>query len=124
MAKRLYPEALAEFQKAAELSGRARRSLGYLGFALAITGKRDEALAVLKELQGKYQKHEAIGQDLAVVYAGLGDKDQAFAWLEKGLQDRSGQLARIRWEPPFESLRSDSRLAEVLRRMGLKPGGT
>ena len=121
LAKRLYPEAITEFQKAAELSGRARRSLAYLGFALAASGKRDEALAIIKELQGKYEKHEAIGQDVASVYAGLGEKDQAFAWLEKGFQDRSGQLARTRWEPPCESLRSDPRYADLLRRMGLKP---
>ena len=121
LTKRLYPEALAEFQKAVELSGRARRSLGYLGFALAITGKRDGALAVLKELQGKYEKHRAIGQDFAAVYAGLGDKEQAFAWLERGFQDRSGQLARIRWEAPFHSLRSDPRYTDLLKRMGLTP---
>jgi serine/threonine protein kinase/tetratricopeptide (TPR) repeat protein len=121
LAKKLYPEAITEFQKAVELSGRARRSLGQLGYAFAIAGKRDEALAILKELQGKYEKHEAIGQDIASVYAGLGEKDQAFAWLEKGFQDRSGQLARIRWEPPFDSLRSDPRYADLLKRMGLKP---
>ena len=121
LAKKLYPEALTEFQKAVELSGRARRSLGYFGFALAITGRRDEALAVIKELQRKYEKHEALGQDLAAVYAGLGEKDQAFAWLEKSFQDRSGQLGRTWWEPPFESLRSDARFTDLLRRMGLKP---
>jgi hypothetical protein len=75
----------------------------------------------LKELQGKYEKHEAIGQDLAAVYAGLGDKDQAFAWLEKRFQDRSDQLARIRWEPPYDSLHSDPRYTDLLKRMGLKP---
>lgn len=120
LANRLYSEALGEFQKAVELSERARRSLACFGYALAITGRREEALAVLKELQGKYDKHEAIGQDVAVVYAGLGEKDQAFTWLEKGVQDRSGQLGRIRWEPHFESLRSDPRFGDLLRRMGLK----
>jgi hypothetical protein len=94
---------------------------GYnLGFALAAAGKRDEALVILKELQGKYEKHEALAQDVASVYAGLGDKEQAFAWLEKGFQDHCGQLGRIRWEPPWDSLRSDPRLADLLKRMGLK----
>jgi eukaryotic-like serine/threonine-protein kinase len=124
LAKRLYPEAITEFQKAVELSGRARRSLACLGSAFAMSGKRDEALAVLRELQVKYQKREAIGQDLAAVYAGLGDKDQAFAWLEKGVQDRSGQLGRARWESHFASLRADPRLDAIFLRMGLKPLGT
>jgi len=79
-----------------------------------------EALAILKELQGKYEKREALAQDLAVIYVGLGEKDQAFAWLEKGFQDRSGQLGRTRWEPAFESLRSDQRFSALLQRMGLK----
>src|SRR5213078_85027 len=83
LGQRLYPEAAAEFQKAVEVSGRGRRSLGFLGFALAITGKRKEALAILKELQVRYEKHEAIAQDIAVVYTGLGDQDNAFVWLEK-----------------------------------------
>jgi tetratricopeptide (TPR) repeat protein len=120
LAKRQYPEAITQFQKGTELGGRARRSLAYLGFALAASGKRDEALVILKELQGKYQKHEALAQDVAAVYVGLGEKEQAFAWLEKGFQDHSGQLGRIRWEPPWDSLRSDPRYGELLKRMGLK----
>jgi len=116
-----HSEAIAELQKAVELSGRERRPLRDLGYGYAISGRRAEALAALKELEGKYEKHEAIGQDLAAVYAGLGEKDQAFAWLEKDFQARSGLLAWIRWTPPFDSLRSDPRYADLLRRMGLKP---
>jgi hypothetical protein len=54
------------------------------------------------------------------VYAGLGEKDQAFAWLEKDFQGRSGLLAWIRWTPAFESLRDDPRYADLLRRMDLR----
>jgi len=116
-----HSEAIAELQKAVELSGRERRSLRDLGYGYAISGKRAETLAVLKELEGKYEKHEAIGQDFAAVSAGLGEKDQAFAWLEKDFQARSGKLGWIRWTPPFESLRGDPRYADLLRRMGLQP---
>jgi TolB-like protein/Flp pilus assembly protein TadD len=111
-----HSEAIAELEKAVELSG--REPLRDLGYGYAISGGRAEALAVLRELEGKYEKHEAIGQDLA---AGLGEKDQAFAWLQKDFQARSGLLARIRWIPPFESLRSDPRYADLVRRMGLQP---
>ena len=116
-----YPEAIAELEKAVELSGRERRPLRDLGYGYAISGKRAEALAVLKELEAKYEKKEALAQDFAAVYTGLGEKDQAFAWLEKDFQTRSGLLAWIRWAPPFESLRSDPRCADLLRRMGLQP---
>ena len=116
-----YPEAIAELQKAVELSGRERWPLRDLGYGYAISGKRAEAQAVIKELVGKYEKGHAIGQDLAAVYAGLGDKDQAFAWLEKDFQTRSGLLGWTRWTPAFESLRSDPRFSELLRRIGLQP---
>jgi TolB-like protein/Flp pilus assembly protein TadD len=116
-----HSEAIAELQKAVELSGGERELLSHLGYGYAISGKVAAALAILKEVQGKYQKHEALAQDVAAIYAGLGDKDQAFAWLEKDFETSSGQLARVRWEPPFESLHSDPRFADLLRRMRLPP---
>lgn len=119
--ERRYSEAIAEPQKAVELSGRERCPLRDLGYGYAISGKRAEAQAVIKELFGKYEKGQAIGQDLAAVYAGLGDKDQAFAWLEKDFQTRSGLLGWTRWTPAFESLRSDPRDADLLQRMGFQP---
>ena len=117
-----YSEAIAELKKAVDLSSeRDRSAFAGLGYGYAVSGRRAEALAILKELEAKYERHEALGQDLGAVYAGLGDKDQAFAWLEKDFQARSGLLVRTRWQFPFESLRSDPRLAELLRRMGLQP---
>jgi serine/threonine-protein kinase len=116
-----HSEAINELQKAVDLSERERWPLRDLGYGYAISGRRPEALAILKELEHKYENHEALGQDLAAVYGALGEKDQAFAWLEKDFQVRSGLLARIRWQPPFESLRSDPRYADLLRRMGLRP---
>ena len=114
-------EATAEFQKAVDLSHRASTYLGNLGYCYAVTGRRAEALSILKELEEKYKKGESSGQFLAGVYAGLGDKDQAFAWLEKDFQQRSGQLPTIAWRLHFDGLRSDPRFVDLLRRMGLKP---
>ena len=115
-----YSEAIAELQKAVELSGRERWPLRDLGYGYAISGKRAEAEAIIKELVGKYENGRALGQDLAAVYAGLGEKDQAFAWLEKDFQTRSGLLGWTRWAPAFESLRSDPRYTDLLRRMGFQ----
>src|SRR5258708_25680813 len=113
-------EATAEFQKAVELSGRAGTYLGNLGYCYAVTGKHAEALAILKELEEKYNKGESSGLFLAGVYVGLGDKDQAFAWLERDFQHRSGQLPTITFRIHFEGLRSDLRYADLVRRMGLQ----
>jgi eukaryotic-like serine/threonine-protein kinase len=116
-----YPEAIAELERARAISPGDRLVLRDLGYSYAVSGKRPEALAMLKQLQEDYEKQAAFGADVAAVYAGLRDKDQAFAWLEKDFQTRSSRLARIRWNVPFDSLRSDPRFADLLLRMGLQP---
>ncbi len=90
-----------------------------LGYCYAVAGKRGEALAITKELEEKYARREASGYDIAGMYAGLGEKDQAFAWLDKACQTRSGLLIFVTSDPPFDSLRSDPRYADLVRRMGL-----
>ncbi|HEV8587490.1 MAG TPA: protein kinase [Pyrinomonadaceae bacterium] len=116
-----YVEAMAAFRKAVELSqGSDRRVLSSLAFGCAVTGNRVEALALLHELQQRYARQEVLGRDVAAVYAGLGDKDQALAWLEKDFQSHSGALARTRREIQFESLHNDPRFLDLFRRMGLQ----
>jgi Tfp pilus assembly protein PilF len=119
--QRRYEQATTEFQKTVELSGRGAIFLSDLGYCYAVTGKRAEALQILKELEEKYAKREAKAQYLASVYVGLGDKDQAFAWLEKDFEQHSDILPRITWWFSFEDLRSDPRYADLVRRMGLQP---
>ncbi|MEO7672925.1 MAG: tetratricopeptide repeat protein, partial [Pyrinomonadaceae bacterium] len=117
-----YEEAIAEAQKGVELSRRAGNALGTLGYCYAVAKKRSEALAILKELAEKHARGESVGASLAYVYTGLGDKDKAFAWLEKDFQDRSGPLVnQITAFPILDTLRSDPRYADLLHRMGLKP---
>ncbi len=112
-------EALAELQKSVEMTNRSSRSVGFVGYTYGIMGKRNEALAIIKELEDKYAKREGIGQHVAAVYSGLGDREQALAWLEKDFQAHSGELIKIKWYPPFEPLHSDPRFKDLLRRIGL-----
>ena len=115
-----HDEAIAEFQKAVELTGRGSYPLGALGFSYAVAGRRSEALAILRELEDKYARREAIGAWIAWIYAGLGDKDQAFAWLERDFQERRGTLQNaVLLYPYLDTVRSDPRYAGLLRRMGL-----
>ncbi len=113
-------EAGAEFQKSVDLSNRSGTYLGNLGYYYAVVGKRAEASAILKELAEKYEKGQASGLSLAGVYAGLGDKEQTFSWLEKDFQSRNGQLPTIAWRLHFEKIRSDPRCRDLLSRMGLR----
>ena len=112
-------EAIAAMEKAAELANRASVVLGGLGNVYAATGKRAEAVAVIRELENKYARKEALGQHVAAVYVGLGERDKAFEWLEKDFQVRNGKLAEIRWNIRFEPLRDDPRFKDLLKRMGL-----
>jgi hypothetical protein len=86
-----------------------------------VAGKRGLALQILKELEEKYAKREAIGLNLAAVYAGLGDKDQVFAWLERDFEQSSSYLSYIAWNPQFDDLRLDPRYRDLVHRMGLNP---
>jgi eukaryotic-like serine/threonine-protein kinase len=112
-------EAIAALEKAAELTNRAGIVLGDLGNVYAALGKRPEAIAVIKELEGKYARNEANGQYVAAVYAGLGEKDKAFEWLEKDFQTRNGKLSEIRWTFSLEPLFDDPRFKDLLKRMNL-----
>ena len=113
-------EAMGELQKAVEVSGRGGQELGYLGYGYGALGKRTEAIAVLKELGERYARRESPAMYIAAVYAGLGEKDQAFAWLEKDFQARSGILDLVTMRPNYDTLWSDPRYTDLLRRMGLR----
>ena len=112
-------EALAEAEKGVELAKRANRTLVGLVYALSASGKRREAIALVKELQEKYAKSQADGAELAGAFAGLGEKDEAFGWLEKSFQDHSSLLVDLRIDPSFAPLRDDPRYKDLLKRMGL-----
>lgn len=86
---------------------------------MATAGKRDEALAVVKELEQKYAAKEMDGVRIASVYLGLGDKDKAFEWLEKDFQARRPTLMEMCLELEFRSVRQDPRYRDLRKRMGL-----
>jgi len=114
-------EAMDELQKGVELSGRGSQELGYLGYGYGTLGKRTEAMAVLRELEERYARRETPATYPAAVYAGLKEKDQAFAWLERDFQARTGVLIFIAVRPVYDTLRDDPRYTDLLRRIGLRP---
>ena len=112
-------EAITALKKAVELSHESSISLGDLGYVYAATGKRTEALTIIRQLEDKYERKQAIGQYIAPIFLGLGEKDKAFEWLEKDFQARDGKLPQIRWQLQFDSLRDDARYKDLLKRMNL-----
>jgi TolB-like protein/DNA-binding winged helix-turn-helix (wHTH) protein/Flp pilus assembly protein TadD len=120
-ANRQFDEAIASSEKAVALSGRAPGALGNLGLAYALAGRKDEANKVLNELLGLNRRRYVTPAVVATVYIGLGDKDQAFIWLEKAFQERSYLMANLKVLPMLDPLRTDPRFDDLLRRIGLSP---
>jgi serine/threonine-protein kinase len=119
--KGMYGEAFREFQKAITVSGNVTYAAAGLGHAYAVSGKKAEAQTLLKELKGLSEQKYVQSYDIALIYAGLGDKDQAFDWLEKACRDRSGWMPYLKIEPRLNGLRSDPRFEDLLGRIGLEP---
>jgi len=90
-----------------------------LAHAYAASGQRREAQQVLAKLQEQAARSYVPAYDVATVYLGLGDPDQALEWLERAYVERSSFLVHIRWDPRFKSLRSDPRFRNLLGRIGL-----
>jgi hypothetical protein len=94
--------------------------LSVRGHVYAVTGKRSEARMVLDELKQLSTQEYVPATSMALIYAGLGEKDQAFAWLDKGYEERAFQMQSIKLEPRWDNLRSDPRFQDLLRRIGLR----
>ncbi len=112
-------EAVAAEEKAVSLSDRAPGALGMLGLVYGLAGRKSEARKVLNELLKLHERRYVTPVAIAYVYIGLGEKDQAFVWLEKAYQERSNYIAYLNVNPIGDSLRSDPRFDDMLRRVGL-----
>jgi len=113
-----FPEAIQTFEKAVATSADAT-SIGYLGHAYAKAGQTEAALSVRDELLSRLKRGYVPIRPFVSVYAGLGELDRAFEWLEKAFQDRDPILFWIRSVPFFEPLRCDPRFEEMARRIGV-----
>jgi TolB-like protein len=113
--KGMYEEAIQQFKKL----GDQPHALGHMGNAYARMGREAEAREMIFELQ-KHVQNTGIGRyEIALVYAGLGEKDEAFAWLEKSFAARDKGLIYLKIDPPLDPLRSDPRFQDLVRRVGL-----
>lgn len=118
-AKGMSEEATGIFQKLYESEGHKLYAAPQLGYCYAKAGRREEAMKILSDLE-EASKHDNLpAQEVAVIHVGLGDVENAFAWLEKAHQDRYAPLTYINVEPLFDGLRSDPRFTELVRRLQL-----
>jgi TolB-like protein len=114
-------EAVAAIKKALSIAGPFAEPLSALGIAYAIDGRRVDAQKSLEQLHDRAKSTYVSPYNIATVYAALGDRDQAFAWLEKAYEGRSWYITFLRVDPDLDSLRSDPRFRALMQRVGLRP---
>jgi serine/threonine protein kinase/Flp pilus assembly protein TadD len=114
------PEAIAEFQRSIELEKDNAETWSGLGHAYALSGKRAEAQKILEYLKELSAHSYVAPYNVAVIYAGLGEKDQVFAWLDRAYQARSYYMAQyLTTDARLDGLHADPRFIELRRRVGL-----
>jgi TolB-like protein/Tfp pilus assembly protein PilF len=113
-------DALGMFEQAAAASPDPI-TLGFVGHLYGRMGREVEARAIIDRLTTGDQSGHVPVKSLVSVYAGLGDADRAFEWLDRGLGMRDGGLVALRVSPPFEPLKCDPRFEKLAARIGLQP---
>jgi TolB-like protein/DNA-binding winged helix-turn-helix (wHTH) protein/Tfp pilus assembly protein PilF len=112
-----HKEAIAELQKAIELSPGSTAFTANLAFAYASSGRTEDALKILNGQKNRPPDAFSNAAEIALIYVGLNDKDQAMVWLDKAYSERFNPAVLMR--PCFDPLRSDPRFQDLLRRIGL-----
>jgi tetratricopeptide (TPR) repeat protein len=113
-----YPEAIAELKKINSWDNLANVE-AQLGLVYAREGKRLEALEIVEKLRTRTTRQYVEPAYFVRIYAVLGEKDLAFAWLQKAYEQHSPAMLSLRQDPAFDPLRSDPRFQYLVRRVGL-----
>jgi tetratricopeptide (TPR) repeat protein len=121
MGKGMWKEAISAEEKAVALSEGSPHFIGYLGMAYAMSGQKDKARRTLNRLEKLSKERYVSNYSKAMVYLGLGEKDQMFEYLEKAYEAREPVLTlSSKVAPYFDSVRSDPRFKALLKKMGLE----
>ncbi len=116
-----FAEAISALQRAVSLSDSNSRMVGELGHAYAVSGQKAKAREIVGQLEMKSQRQYVSPYEIALLYAGLDEKEQALVWLRKAFEDRAWQLMYLRVEPKLDPVRADPRFIDLLRDVGLAP---
>jgi TolB-like protein/Tfp pilus assembly protein PilF len=116
-----YAEAENSLRKANDLLKDNSALAADLGHLYALSGRRDQALKVIEELKGVSNRKYVSSFNIALIYVGLNDVDQAFQWLEKAYRERSDLLVYLKVDARVDKIRSDARFKDLLKRLDLPP---
>ena len=114
-----YPQAIEQLQEATAISPNSPLMLAGLGHAYGVAKRTVEARALLNQLMEQSKKQYVAPFYIALVYAGLGENENAIDWLAKAYEDRSNGLVFIKVDPELDTLRSNPRFKEIQNKMHL-----
>ena len=112
-----FDEAIAEFRKAIEISGHSSVFDSNLAYAYAVSGRKEDALRIAADMAAHADTYPSAQANIALIHAGLGDRDAALDWLDKAYEARFNPSILLR--PAFDSIRSDARFTDLMHRIGL-----
>jgi len=115
--KGMFDEAIATFKKAISLCGSGTKIVSELAYTYAVSGRKGDADNELKRLLRLSKKHYVSPYEIAIVYVGLGENDEALTWLEKAVEDRAWESITLPVEPKLDCLRSHPRFKDLVRRI-------
>lgn len=116
--KKMYANAITEYKTALQLGEFPEEVRGLLGYVYAISGDRANTDKMIRELKQVWPGHARAALDLAGIYSGLGQKDQAMYWLGKASEKEVGDLAVVGQDPHFAALHSDPRFQAFVKKVG------
>ena len=117
--KKMYADAITEYKAALQLGHSPDEMLGLLGYVYATTGDLGNARTMILELKRRWPGHAVAALDLAEIYSGLGQKEQALYWLGKASEQAVGDLIVIGQDPHFAALRGDQRFQAFVKQAGV-----
>lgn len=116
--KGMFDLAFAEFAKSSALEGSDPNNSN-MAYAYAVSRKPEKAREILAALLKRWEAGGMPSDRIAMVFAGLGDKDKAFEWLDKAFNERAYDMIMLKVEPRFRTLRKDPRFEALLKKMNL-----
>ena len=116
--KKIYPEAIREYKLALQLGGESAEMHGLLGYAYAAAGDRGNAEQAIRDLKQLWPERSRAALDIATIYSGLGQNNDAIYWLGKANEKDVGDLISIGKSPRFAALHGDQRFQALVKQLG------
>jgi tetratricopeptide (TPR) repeat protein len=115
--KAMYAKAIAELRRTETALPDWPVALAAIGHVQGVSGRSDDARHTLDQLRRLGRERYVTPYGVALIHAGLGERQQALAWLERALNDRAHWLVWLKLDPRFDSLRADPGFADILKRV-------